>query len=262
MRRKFTLFILFGFILALGWMVRADVKAWIAPLPEAVFTSTDKRIKPDTRSQSYTAPVDTFAVHRFKFLGHTRRWHSYVPENIKQPTQAVILLHGSGRNGASMIDMWQEAAETHGLVLIAPDSREEAGWSSIKDGAWFLGNLLVEVATTLNVTPETWFLFGHSAGAVHALTLVEGDTPNFTAVALHAGGPAPDRIKAALKPTPFRIYIGDNDPLFPVPYISHAATRLAEVGYPTELVTLQDHGHWFYDAGPKIALDAADWFLQ
>ena len=159
-----------------------------------------------------------------------------------------------------MIDMWQAAADAHGFVLIAPDAREAAGWSQLKDGGRFMARLASHARSELDLVADNWYLFGHSAGAEHALTVIQSGSVQWDAVAVHAGGLAVNHVAPAVRAVPYRSYIGDTDHLFPLSNIQAGVVAMAEAGYPSELVILRDHNHWFYDIGPQIADDAAHWF--
>lgn len=241
------------------WGDLRTLQAYLDPLPPATLTKSEIIMGSLNQTREYSAPVDVFDVHKFKFLGHTRRWHAYTPQG--EVMGGVVLLHGSNRNGAAMIDMWKAAADQHGLVLIAPDSREPEGWSSIKDGGRFMARVATDAQEKLGIDIDNWFLFGHSAGAVFAMTLVQSDSVPWRAVSAHAGGPSPDSIRPAMQAVPYRAYIGEDDHLFSVAYIESGTAAIAQAGHPSELIVIKEHTHWLYDIGPKLADDAARWFL-
>lgn len=51
-------------------------------------------------------------------LSHS--WYSYAPRGAA-PWHVVVLLHGAGRDGQSMLEMWRPTADRHGLLLVAPN---------------------------------------------------------------------------------------------------------------------------------------------
>ncbi len=49
------------------------------------------------------------------------------------PAPLLLLLHGSGRDAASIFDPWQSLAKKERIVLVAPDSLNRAGWNGTAD---------------------------------------------------------------------------------------------------------------------------------
>nr|WP_301538925.1 dienelactone hydrolase family protein [Pseudogemmobacter hezensis] len=168
------------------------------------------------------------------------------------------MLHGSGRTGRDMIRPWQGIAEDRDLVLLAPDALNSKGWSDTRDGTEFLEAVLAAAALLYPIDPKQVLIFGHSAGASFALQLAAAPPEGVTAVAVHAGTVTP--VAQPETALPLRIYIGDNDHLFPLAAVRASAEALAAAGHPTDLLVIAGHDHWFYDAGPGIAADAWDWF--
>ena len=46
----------------------------------------------------------------------------------------LVLLHGSGHDGRSLLDPWKKLATREGLVLVAPNAQNSAAWQSPADG--------------------------------------------------------------------------------------------------------------------------------
>ncbi|SEN36118.1 Predicted esterase [Loktanella fryxellensis] len=184
-------------------------------------------------------------------------WHTLPQPPQSDRPAAIVLLHGSGRDGRAMVDMWQGMAADHDILLIAPDAADPQAWSMRDEPAAALMALLDDVALTHPFDPDRVYLYGHSAGANHALALAP-DGP-WRAVAVHAGdigtvqptGPAP---------IPVRIQIGTDDLSYPLDVVTQAAERLAEAGHDVDLLVIPGHDHWFYDIGPRLAADAWSFF--
>lgn len=208
-------------------------------------------------TSDYVAPVGAFEARAMAAPHAGRTWHA-LAAGRPGARPLVVLLHGSGRDGAAMIDMWQDVARREGLLLVAPDSADPAGWSRAEDGPAFLDALLAEVAALHPYDPGAVFLYGHSAGAMAALSLA-ADGP-WRAVAAHGGAPRLDTLGPARRAVPLRVQIGDADPLFPLPEVRAAAAALARQGHDVELAVIPGHGHWLYDLGPRLAADAWSFF--
>ncbi|HET9479692.1 MAG TPA: hypothetical protein VFO72_10120 [Pyrinomonadaceae bacterium] len=102
--------------------------------------------------------------------GKKRVYYLYVPSTLKPDTQAPLLvtLHGSGRNGITLVEKWKDFAKKEGIILAGPDASQPAGWSAPQDGPDFLRDLVEELKTRYAINPRRVYLFGHSAGACFA----------------------------------------------------------------------------------------------
>ena len=207
---------------------------------------------------SYTPPEGRFLARELVVSGEVRRWWSLpggAGAGAGRPA-ALVLLHGSGRDGRAMLDMWQGLAGDDAPLLIAPDSLDPAGWAWDADGPAFLDAVLAEAQRVHGFDPERVYLFGHSAGGGHALRLANwGDGP-WRAVAAHAGAsraldfdPRPDA-------APLRLYAGTEDVTVPLEAVRASAGALAAAGHRVELVAIPRHDHWYYAIGPHLARDA------
>ena len=100
------------------------------------------------RSAATDAAPAPFETVRIMDLGHEGEFVDYVAERDQgtrrvtdggtswwgwglaggPPRPAIVLFHGSGRTGESMVDMWREVAERASVVLVAPDFEGVEGW--------------------------------------------------------------------------------------------------------------------------------------
>ncbi|MES0872120.1 alpha/beta hydrolase family esterase [Pseudovibrio sp. SCP19] len=220
------------------------------------------------RGYFYEAPRDKFKSHTVSYWFQQRRYHAYVgrkaKDTIARPT--VFLLHGSGRTGASMVDMWQKTADQHGLVLIAPDSALQRGWSSWFDPPALLEVMIEDAVERYNIDRSQIFLFGHSAGGIYASLLALEEASPFQSIATHAGFPNASIIAQTKAPTgrkpPITHFLGTKDHLFDVESALVMGEAFAEAGYTTELVLMDRHTHWFYNIGLEISRKAMSIFQR
>jgi predicted esterase len=185
-------------------------------------------------------------------------WRSLLPSG-DAPAPVVVLLHGAGRDGLSMLDMWQRVGRTQSLVLIAPEARGKT-WAADDLTATRVAAMLDAVAATRAIDRDAVFLFGHSDGARHAAFLANRGIGPWRAVALHGGYGPPSEYRANPGAPPLRLYLGERDHIFSVAGARASATALASAGHETELHLIPGHTHWFYEIGPELAADAWRWF--
>lgn len=189
-----------------------------------------------------------------------RAVYLFVPESIKSGTPAplLILLHGSGRNGLTLVDKWKDLAAKEGIIVAGPDSLNPQVWSSPTDGPDFLRDLVENIKSRYTIDPRRVYLFGHSGGAVFALYMSLLESQYFAATAIHAGAikqndPA---IAVAKRKTPIAIFIGTKDRLFPLEDVRRTRDDLNKQGFAVELTEMPGHDHWYYDLAPKINQNA------
>lgn len=181
-----------------------------------------------------------------------RRYYS-LGATAGAPRPALVLLHGAGRDGRSMLDMWQALARQEDLVLIAPDAARPQGWSLWHDGALFAGALLEDVARHHPIDPDQVYLIGHSMGGKFALRLANLGLGPWRAVAVHAGQIPAGTVLPARRPIPIFLDVGETDPTFTPDSVRRSAQRLSAAGHDVKMTVIPDHGHWYYRIAPQIA---------
>jgi poly(3-hydroxybutyrate) depolymerase len=209
-------------------------------LAPARAAAAEKIVKESTRSQ-----------------GKERTYYLFVPDKISPATPAplIVLLHGSGRNGLSLVERWKELAAKEGIVLAGPDALTSQGWRIPEDGPDFIHELVETLKAKYPVNARRVYLFGHSAGAGQALYLSLLESQYFAATVVHAGalnaedGPYLERARRKI---PIAIFVGTNDQLFPLPVVRAPRDALNAHGFKSELTEIKDHTHAYYDRAAEI----------
>jgi poly(3-hydroxybutyrate) depolymerase len=198
--------------------------------------------------------------------GKERTYYLFVPDKISpaSPAPLVVLLHGSGRNGLSLVEKWKELAKKEGVIIAGPDALNSQGWRIPEDGPDFIHELVEALKAKHPISPRRVYLFGHSAGAGQALYLSLFESEYFAATAVHAGalreqdGPV---IEQARRKIPIAIFVGTKDQLVPLSIVRATRDALNTRGFKSELTEIKDHTHWYYDRAPEINQSAWD-FLK
>ena len=193
--------------------------------------------------------------------GRMRAYYLYVPSTIKpgSPAPLVVMLHGSGRVGMSLVEKWKDLAKKEGFIIAGPDASTTRGWNAPQDGPDFLRDLVEELKSKYPINPRRVYLFGHSAGATFALEISLMESQYFAATAVHAGALSPDDtdlIDLAKRKIPISIQVGDSDKSFPLTAVRSTRDVLNAKGFAIELIEIPNHDHWYYDLAPKINLKA------
>jgi len=198
--------------------------------------------------------------------GKTREYFLFVPESVKdRPAPLLVLLHGSGRDGKSLIDPWQRLAEREGIILASPNSADRAGWDLKQDGPYFIADLVNAVRSSHTVDPRRLYIFGHSAGAIQGLMLGLVESEYFAAVAVHAGAleqSAWSMIDLADRKIPLAIWVGTDDRLFPLSAVEATRTALEQKGIPVLLRTIKNHTHDYYKRADDVNREAWEFLKQ
>jgi poly(3-hydroxybutyrate) depolymerase len=198
--------------------------------------------------------------------GATRTYYLFVPDKTAGgPAPLLLLLHGSGRNGKSLIDPWLSLAKAEGIVLVAPDASNPQAWRIPQEGPDFFHDLVELVRLSHEgIDDRRMYVFGHSAGAMHGLDLGLLESEYFAAVAVHAGVVSPEvqpLLDQAPRKIPMAIWVGTNDVLFPLSIVRQTRDTLNAHGFNTALTEIKGHTHDYYGSASSINKEA--WaFLQ
>ena len=178
----------------------------------------------------------------------TRVYYLYAPSSIPadRPAPLLVTLHGSTRDGKTLVDAWRDLAEKEGIVLAGPDSTDAVHWASPQDGPLLLRDVVDAVAAGHPIDPRRVYLFGHSAGAVFALQMACLESEYFAAAAVHAGAVDPAYFSIfdyAARKIPIAIWIGTRDEFFPLAGVRATAQGLEARGIPVTLNEMPGHNH-------------------
>jgi len=218
-----------------------------------------EKVTPSISASMYKTPFVEDATGQdkrdFELNGRLRSYQLYDPGPSDLPRAVVVLLHGAGRTGASVVEMWKPIADANGLLLIGPNSLGES-WNPQTDGSTFLAAVLNDASRRYRLDRRRIYLFGHSAGAVLALYLSIAHSDFFAATAVHAGKFfSPEhyaRIDKAKRRIPMVFINGTHDHLFPIAEVTESAKAFADRQHETKLYVLDGHTHWYYDIAPLI----------
>jgi poly(3-hydroxybutyrate) depolymerase len=198
--------------------------------------------------------------------GTTRSYYLFIPDKAAGGSAPLLLLlHGSGHDGKSLIDPWLPLAKSEGIVLVAPDASNPQAWRIPQEGPDFFHDLLELVRISHDVVDDRrMYIFGHSAGAIHGLDLGLMESEYFAAVAVHAGALSPEMapiLDQAPRKIPMAIWVGTNDSFFPLKVVRDTRDVLDARGFNTQLIEIKNHTHDYYSSASSINKEA--WaFLQ
>jgi poly(3-hydroxybutyrate) depolymerase len=194
-----------------------------------------------------------------------RVYYLFVPDSAKnKPAPLIVLLHGSGRDGKILVEHWQSLAKKEGIILAGPDAIVRQGWGMRDDGPLLLRHVVEAVQTNYAVDRRRMYVFGHSAGAIHGITMGILESEYFAAVAVHAGALSPSAvpyIAKAPRKIPIAVWVGTNDSFFPVRQVRESLDLLTRQDFAVEITEIKGHTHDYY--GRSSEINKAAWaFLQ
>ena len=196
----------------------------------------------------------------FTSAGAKGTYYLFVPEKAGAgPAPVLLLLHGSGHNGKSLIDPWLPMAKSEGIVLVAPDASNPQAWRTPQEGPQFFYDLLEQVrAAHKEIDERRMYVFGHSAGAIHGLDLGLFESEYFAAVAVHAGAVSPEMspiLGQVPRKIPIAIWVGTNDSFFPLEVVRSSRDALNAAGFDVKLTEIPNHTHDYYGSSSSINKD-------
>src|SRR5437868_10337565 len=129
----------------------------------------------------------TITKETLKIDRDARPYYLFVPESVgSEPAPLVITLHGSGRDGRPLVELFRGLASKERFIVAGPDALDRRGWQVPVDGPAFLYFLVEAVKAKHAVDRRRVYLFGHSAGASFALTMGLMESEYFAGVVAHA----------------------------------------------------------------------------
>lgn len=189
--------------------------------------------------------------------GLERTYFLFIPNGLNQATPApvILLLHGSGRDGWSLVKKWTKLAKKEGIILIGPDAADSEVWTSQLDGPGFLRTVIEHAGQKVPIDHRRIYIFGHSAGACWALYLAIVESEYYAAIAVHAGMLSPSSfafIENVRRKTPISLQVGTRDKFFPLDGVRATRDAFEKNGFIVELTEIRNHDHWYYDRAKKI----------
>ena len=192
-------------------------------------------------------------------LDHERDGLLYVPRGYRNDLAAplLVLFHGAGSTAQSVTYAFPMADE-HGVIILAPDSRDQRSWDLIVGtygpDAEFLSAALSSTRRRVNVDRQRLAVGGHSDGASYALSFGIGAGDVFTSIlAFSPGVMTPRDVRG--KP---RIFIshGREDAVMPIDDTSRRfVPRLKALGYD---VTYREYDGR-HAVPPEVVAEGFDW---
>jgi phospholipase/carboxylesterase len=194
-------------------------------------------------------------------LGSDRDGVLFIPKGYKDdvPTPLVLMFHGAGSTGLGVSYTFTHADDL-GVIVLAPDSRDEATWDFLIHGygedVEFIGTALQDTYKRCNVDRKKMAIAGHSDGASYALSLGLGTGDTFGKImAFSPGVMQPAEVHG--KPKIF-ISHGLSDPIMPIDVTSRKfVPRLKSLGYD---VTYREY-EGRHGVTPEIVREGFQWFV-
>src|SRR5215470_16854489 len=207
-----------------------------------------------------TAPAGP-GQHALK-LGDDRDGLVYVPKGYTMgtPLPLLMMLHGAGNTSLSVQYTFPLADEL-GVVILAPDSRDERTWDGVLR-SWgpdleFMAAALDQTSMRFSIDRERMGVGGFSDGASYALSFGISFGDQFKhVIAMSPGVMQP--IAARGKP---RIFIshGTSDPIMPIDATSRQfVPKLKSLGYD---VTYREY-EGRHSPSPPVVREAFQWFAS
>jgi phospholipase/carboxylesterase len=208
------------------------------------------------------AAADTLRIGQQPLkLGSDRDGVLFIPKNYKDdvPMPLVLMFHGAGGTGLGVSYTFPHADDL-GVIVLAPDSRDEATWDFLVHGygedVEFIGTALQDTYKRCNVDRKKMAIAGHSDGASYALSLGLGTGDTFGKImAFSPGVMRPAEVHG--KPKIF-ISHGLSDPIMPIDETSRKfVPRLKGLGY--EVTYREYEGR--HGAPAEIIREGFQWFM-
>ena len=133
--------------------------------------------------------------------------YAYLPKGLNgAPAPVLLALHGAGGQAANVLESFREGADTHGIVLVIPQSAKGT-WDMIEDLKSRLGAEMnvqprygkdlkaIDAALTdlfgkVAVDPRRVGIMGFSDGATYALSVGTANPDLFSRIIAFSPGPA------------------------------------------------------------------------
>lgn len=218
-------------------------------------------ILPLLQAAAESVPAGKVVKSSLVVAGEKRSYCIYVPQQIahSESLPLLVTLHGSGRRGFTLVELWKKLAEEEDFIVVGPDSLNPAGWTTPGDGPQPLYELIEMLKEHYPINVRRVYLFGHSAGGVFTLLMGLMQSKYFAAGALSAGAISPDyydNIRVAERKIPFSIFVGTRDRFFPLDFVRATRDALQQRGIPVTMKEISNHDHNYYRIADQINQEA------
>lgn len=201
--------------------------------------------------------------HTFQAQGLRRTLYMYSPAGLADSPPLLLALHGSYGKADEMLERWMPMARANGFIVAAPVARRASAWQIRADGPRFMRAVVDEVDRLHPIDRRRIYLFGHSGGAVYALTLSMLESEYFAATAVFAGAWRQPKefiaVPHARRAIPVALFIGDRDEYFPLHDVRKTHEVLRQAGHPSSLTILPGGTHSYTKAADEINQAAWTW---
>src|SRR5262245_34525573 len=212
-----------------------------------------------TRSGQAAQPMGTRTPLK---LGVDRDGYVYVPSGYKEDAALplLVMLHGAGSTALS-VQYGLPLADEFGVIILAPDSRDERTWDGVLR-SWgpdvdFIGEALQQTVSRYRVNSAHMGVCGFSDGASYALGFGISYGDQFKHIISMSPG-VMQPIAARGKPRIFLSH-GTSDPIMPIDATSRVfVPKLKSLGYD---VTYREY-EGRHTPSPPIVREAFAWFVR
>ena len=177
----------------------------------------------------------------------SRTYYLFVPDSVgAEPAPLVITLHGSGRDGRPLVDLFRSLAAKERFIVAGPDAIDRRGWQAPGDGPAVLYFVVEAIKAKHAVDGRRIYLFGHSAGAGFALTMGIVESEYFAGVAVHSAAlqeGLTDHLRATPRKLPIVIFHGTRDAIIPIAIGRQTRDALVAAGFPVDFRELPGYEH-------------------
>src|SRR2546423_1263456 len=207
---------------------------------------------PEARAAAATITKETLKIDR-----DSRTYYMFVPDTVgADPVPLVIKLHGSGRDGRPLVDLFRAVAAKERFIVVGPDAADRRGWQVPVDGPALFYFLVEAVKAKHPIDGRRVYLFGHSAGASFALTIGLMESEYFAGVAAHAVAlqrESREQLLGAPRKLPIAMFHGSRDTVIPIATAREARDALLGAGFQVDFRELAGYEHnTIYTRGESI----------
>jgi poly(3-hydroxybutyrate) depolymerase len=208
-------------------------------------------------SPARAASAASLSKETLKIEKDQRTYYLFIPDTIgPEPVPLVIALHGSGRDGRPLVDLFRSIAAKEKFIVVGPDATDRRGWQVPADGPAFLYFLIEAVRAKHAIDGRRMYLFGHSAGASFALSMGLMESEYFAGIASHALAfqeEGREQLLAAPRKLPIAIFHGTSDGTIAIDMARSARDVLVKAGFPVDFHELAGYEHnSIYGRGDSI----------